>query len=304
VEAILSAGEATEGATLYVTLEPCNHHGRTPPCTEAILRAGISNVVFAIDDPNEGVLGGGADFLRLAGLDVQGGTLACEATYVNRFFLHHARTRRPWVITKFASSLDGKIATRSGESKWITGLESRARAHRLRAMVDAIAVGTGTVLADDPKLTVKEKYVPMPRQPIRIVLDSKCRTPKNAEVLSGAAPTLIIITEQCKKDFPNAEEITCGKEKVDLHRLMGILDQRGIRRLLVEGGEGVIWSFINEGLADEIYIFMGSMIIGGDISPTPAGGEGSASEDDIIPLTLRDVKRIGDGVLVHYEVNK
>jgi len=210
----------------------------------------------------------------------------------------------PHVIINCAMSADGKIALPIRRQTRISNEEDMRRVHELRHRCDAVLVGIGTVIADDPKLTVKEKYVPMPRQPIRIVLDSKCRTPKDAEVLSGAAPTLIIITEQCKKDFPNAEEITCGEEKVDLHRLMEILDERGIKRLLVEGGESVIWSFINEGLADEMFIFMGSMIIGGDISPTPAGGEGAASEDDIIPLTLRDVKRVGDGVLVHYEVNR
>jgi 2,5-diamino-6-(ribosylamino)-4(3H)-pyrimidinone 5'-phosphate reductase len=201
-------------------------------------------------------------------------------------------------------SADGKIALPMRRQTRISNEEDMRRVHELRHRCDAVLVGIGTVLADDPKLTVKERYVPMPRQPVRIVLDSNCRTPKNAEVLSGAAPTMIIVSEKCSKDFPNAEEVTCGDERIDLHRLMEILDERGIRNLLVEGGESVIWSFLNEGLADEMYIFMGSMIIGGDISPTPAGGLGAASEDDIIPLTLRDVKRIGDGVLVHYVVKK
>ncbi len=210
----------------------------------------------------------------------------------------------PYVIINCAMSADGKIALPIRKQTRISNEDDMRRVHELRHRSDAVLVGIGTVLSDDPKLTVKDRYVPNPRQPVRIVLDSKCRTPRNAEVLSGAAQTLMIITEQCSKDFPNAEEITCGKEKVDLHRLMEILDERGIRRLLVEGGESVIWSFLNEGLADELYIFMGSMVIGGDISPTPAGGMGAKTEEDIIPLILRDVKRLGDGVLVHYVVKK
>ena len=210
----------------------------------------------------------------------------------------------PYVIINCAMSADGKIALPSRKQTRISNEEDMRRVYELRHASDAVLVGIGTVLSDDPKLTVNDRYVPLPRQPVRIVLDSKCRTPRNAEVLSGVAPTLIIITEQCSKEFPNTETITCGKDKVDIHRLMEILDKRGIKKLLVEGGESVIWSFLNEGLADELYIFMGSMVIGGESSPTPAGGKGAQGEEDIIPLILKDVERMEDGVLVHYVVDK
>jgi 2,5-diamino-6-(ribosylamino)-4(3H)-pyrimidinone 5'-phosphate reductase len=165
-------------------------------------------------------------------------------------------------------------------------------------------VGIGTVLADDPKLTVKEKYVPDPKQPIRIVLDSTGRTPKNAEILSHEAKTIIFVSEEFNDEFEGAEIIVCGKEKVNLPKLCQILDERGIKILLVEGGEAVIWSFLKEKLVDEFNIFIGSMIIGGEKSPTPAGGEGVKTEGDILGLDLKKVEKMGDGILLSYGVKK
>ena len=210
----------------------------------------------------------------------------------------------PYVIINCAMSADGKIALPSRKQTRISNEEDMRRVHELRHASDAVLVGIGTVLSDDPKLTVKDKYVPNPRQPLRIVLDSRGRTPVGSEVLSDAAPTLIIVTEQCSNHFPNAEVITCGKDKVDLHMLMERQDSRGIKKLLVEGGESVIWSFLKERLADELYIFMGTMVIGGESSPTPAGGEGAQSEEEIISMILKDVNRFGEGVLLHYDVKK
>jgi 2,5-diamino-6-(ribosylamino)-4(3H)-pyrimidinone 5'-phosphate reductase len=165
-------------------------------------------------------------------------------------------------------------------------------------------VGIGTVLEDDPKLTVKKKYVPNPKQPIRIVLDSTGRTPKNAEVLSLDAKTIIFVSDKFQNEFEGAEIIVCGKERIDLPKLCQILDKRDIKTLLVEGGEEVIWSFLKDKLADEFHVFIGSMIIGGEKSPTPAGGEGVETEGDILGLDLKKVEKLGDGILLSYDVKK
>jgi 2,5-diamino-6-(ribosylamino)-4(3H)-pyrimidinone 5'-phosphate reductase len=201
-------------------------------------------------------------------------------------------------------SADGKIALPTRRQTRISNEEDMARVHKLRSQCDAILVGIGTVLADDPKLTVKEKYLPNPKQPIRIVLDSKGRIPEDSLVLSPDSPTLIAISEECTNQIEGAETIVCGKERVNLSQLCQILDKKGVKILLVEGGESVIWSFLKERLADEFNIFIGSMVIGGIKSPTPVGGEGVLSEEDILPLTLKNVERIGDGVLLQYGVKK
>jgi 2,5-diamino-6-(ribosylamino)-4(3H)-pyrimidinone 5'-phosphate reductase len=208
------------------------------------------------------------------------------------------------VIINCAMSADGKIALPSRRQTKISNEEDLIRVHEIRNECDAVLVGIGTVLSDDPKLTVKEKYIPNPKQPIRIVLDSMGRTPRDAEVLSPAAPTIVVVSEECNREIEGAEIIVCGKEKVDLPSLLELLEGKGIKRLLVEGGETVIWSFLSQGLADDFYIFVGSMVIGGKNSPTPAGGEGAESEDEILKLNLKGVKRLGDGVLLHFGVEK
>jgi 2,5-diamino-6-(ribosylamino)-4(3H)-pyrimidinone 5'-phosphate reductase len=201
-------------------------------------------------------------------------------------------------------SADGKIALPSRKQTRISNEEDMKRVHELRNQSDAILVGIETILSDDPKLTVKESYIPNPSNPVRIVLDSNGRIPEDAEVLSPVSPTIIAVTESCERNIDGVDLIICGKEEVDLPTLLDILDQRGIKNLLVEGGEKVIWSFLNQRLADELYIFVGSMVIGGIKSPTPAGGEGAQSEDEIIPLSLIEVNKIGDGVLLHYGLKR
>lgn len=210
----------------------------------------------------------------------------------------------PRVIVNCAMSADGKIALRTRRQTKISNEADRRRVHQLRNRCDAILVGIETVLADDPKLTVNPKYVKKPGQPIRIVLDSKGRTPSNALVLDGSARTIIVTSEKCQKVFKNAETIRCGKQEVDLRRLMAILDGRGVRSVLVEGGSRVIWSFLESKVADEVSIFIGSMIIGGEKAPTPAGGEGASDERAIVALRLKSIRALGDGVLVRYEVVK
>jgi 2,5-diamino-6-(ribosylamino)-4(3H)-pyrimidinone 5'-phosphate reductase len=201
-------------------------------------------------------------------------------------------------------SADGKIALKTRRQTKISNVEDERRVHRLRNASDAILVGVETVLSDDPKLTVKEKYVKRPRHPIRVVLDSKGRTPRDARVLDGASKTIVVTNERCRKEFSNARTIRCGKDEVDLERLMKILTKLGVRTLLVEGGSKVIWSFLKSRIADEVNIFVGSMAIGGDKAPTPAGGEGAISEDGIVALRLKRARVLGSGVHLTYEVVK
>lgn len=211
---------------------------------------------------------------------------------------------RPYVIINCAMSADGKIALPSRIQTRISNEEDIRRVHELRNNCDAILVGINTVLSDDPQLNVKSKYVKKRNKPIRIVLDSKGRVPLNANILDSSAKTIIVTSEQCEREIAKAEVIRCGDNRIDLHRLLAILYDRGIRNLLVEGGETIIWSFLKEGLVDELYIFVGSMIIGGRKSPTLAGGDGAQCFENIIPLTLKEMKQIGDGVLIQYTVKR
>jgi 2,5-diamino-6-(ribosylamino)-4(3H)-pyrimidinone 5'-phosphate reductase len=208
------------------------------------------------------------------------------------------------VIVNCAMSADGKIALRTRRQTEISNEADRRRVHQLRNRCDAILVGIETVLADDPKLTVNPKYVKKPRQPVRMVLDSNGRTPQGALVLDGSAKTIIVTNEKCRKVFRNAETIRCGKREVDLRKLMAILEGKGIRSVLVEGGSKVIWSFLASRIADEVNIFIGSMVIGGERSPTPAGGEGAPDERAIVALRLKSIRALGNGILVRYEVVK
>ncbi|UCE36050.1 MAG: 2,5-diamino-6-(ribosylamino)-4(3H)-pyrimidinone 5'-phosphate reductase [Thermoplasmata archaeon] len=210
----------------------------------------------------------------------------------------------PYIIINCAMSADGKIALPSRKQIRISNEEDLKRVHELRNECDAVLVGIGTVLSDDPKLTVKEKYVPNPKQPIRIVLDSKGRIPEDSLVLSPESPTIIAVSEECTNQIQGAETIICGKKKINLSQLCEILDEKGVKTLLVEGGEKVIWSFLKNRLADELNIFVGSMVIGGISSPTPVGGKGALKEEDILPLTLKKVEKLGDGVLLQYGVKR
>ena len=208
------------------------------------------------------------------------------------------------VIVNCAMSADGKIALRSRKQTQISNEPDKRRVHRLRNSADAILVGVETILSDNPKLTVNPKYVKSPRNPVRIVLDSRGRTPTHALVLDGRARTIIVTNEATRAKFPNAEMIRCGKKEVDLKKLMPLLEKRGIKKLLVEGGSRVIWSFLNSRIADEVYLFVGSMVIGGDEAPTPAGGEGAPDERSIVSLKLKDAKVVGNGILLTYKVVK
>lgn len=212
--------------------------------------------------------------------------------------------QRPKVIINCAMSADGKIALPTRIQTRISCEEDMARVHRLRNNCDAVLVGIGTILADDPKLTVKNEYVKNPRQPLRVILDSKCRIPANAQVLNGKAPTIIFTTVGHSKKIRNAEVIECGENKIYLKKCLSILHRKGVKTLLVEGGETVIWSFLKERLVDELYVYVGSMIIGGKTSPTMAGGEGIKKLEEAVKLRLKKATRIGDGMLLQYIVIK
>ena len=208
---------------------------------------------------------------------------------------------RPRVIINAAMSADGKIALSDGRGVRLSNEEDTRRVHRLRSQVDAILVGVGTVLMDDPNLTIKRQYA-QGRNPLRVVLDSDGKTPEHAHVLDGSAPTLIVTSDECERVFPRAEALRCGKDDVDLALLLDRLAQRGVRTVLVEGGSTVIWSFLRDGFADELKVFVASAVLGGHSAPTLAGGQGAASMDDSIRLRLDRAERLGDGILLEYAV--
>lgn len=248
VVALTAAGEAARGSTAVVTQEPCDHTGRTGPCSRALLAAGVRRVVIAVPDPSEWGAGG-AERLRRAGVEVVMGVLAEEATAGNEPWLTATRLRRPYVTWKFAATLDGRVAAADGTSRWITGEEARADVHRLRAEVDTMMVGVGTVLADDPHLTVREGGVLAQRQPLRVVVDSRGRTPEEARVRDDAAPTLIATAAET--------------EGVDLHRLLTTLYvEHGRRHVLLEGGPRLAGAMVREGLVDRVVAYLAPALLG------------------------------------------
>ena len=271
--ALAMAGPAARGATVYVTLEPCRHHGRTPPCTEALIAAGVARVVVAVRDPDPRVDGAGLAQLRAAGIAVEEGLLAAEAEEVNAGFFSRVRRGRPLVTLKLASTLDGRIATRAGESQWITGEPARRMAHALRGRNDALLVGVGTVLADDPDLTCRlAGYQPV--RPVRVVADSHLRTRLTCRLVATAAqtPTWLIARDGADPERHRALEqagvgvitVAAGSPGVDLSAALTVLAARGITRLLVEGGAQIAAALLRADLVDRIAWFHAPTIMGGD----------------------------------------
>ena len=302
VQAIANAGADAAGATLYVTLEPCNHHGRTGPCTDAILEAGIARVVVGYADPAPHVPA--ADKLRAAGVEVEMGVLEEECAALVVDFEKHIKTGLPYVTLKAAITLDGKIATRTGDSKWITGKEARTEAHRMRADADAILVGIGTVLADDPALTVRHVEGP---NPLRVVLDADLRTPEHAAVLgedADAPGTLIFHAEDADEARarslarPGVELVRVPRaaQGVDLPAVLRALGQRGVLRLLVEGGGHVHGAFLD--LADHAALFVAPRIIGDADALSFAAGAGVESIGQAWQLRDTRVRTVGTDLLV------
>ncbi len=284
--ALEKAGEQARGATLYVNLEPCNHHGRTGPCTEAIIRAGISRVVAAMQDPNPLVSGRGFARLVEAGVKVKEGVLEDKARQLNEAFIRYIIAGRSFVSVKVAMSLDGKIATSTGDSHWITGEKARQFVHRLRDHSDAIMVGIDTVLKDNPRLTTRIEGGGG-RDPVRVIVDSSARLPLDARVIesSASAKTIVAVTEQassekCRSLKARGVEILtlpAREGRVDLTLLLKALGERKLVNLLVEGGGTLNYSLIEQSLVDKLYIFIAPLIIGGRESPTAFGGTGVAA---------------------------
>jgi diaminohydroxyphosphoribosylaminopyrimidine deaminase / 5-amino-6-(5-phosphoribosylamino)uracil reductase len=312
IEALAMAGPRARGATLYVTLEPCAHHGRTPPCAPAVIAAGVSRVVAAIEDPNPLVAGRGLAAMRDAGVDVTVGMLAEEATRQNRVFLTAVREERPHVTLKAAASLDGRLADVHGASRWITGEEARARAHRLRAESDAVVVGIGTVLQDDPRLDVRLGE-PWPREPFRVVLDSTARTPMDARLLTAGSVARALIA--VGGDAPaarveglratGATVLTCasGDRRVDLRLLLRELFSREVRAILVEGGSEVHGAFLEAGLVDRVAVFLAPILLGGREAPTMVQGRGLDLKS-AVRLGPLSTTPLGDDLLVEADVRR
>ena len=319
--ALAAAGAAAAGATCYVTLEPCAHHGRTPPCADALLAAGVARVVAAVTDPDPRARGAGLERLRAAGVRVDIGAGAAAAAEQNAAYLTHRRLGRPRVTLKAAASLDGKVAAPDGTSQWITGPAARSDAHRLRAEADAVAVGAGTALADDPRLTVR-----LPgftgRQPLRVLVDAAGRVGAGGHLFDGEAETLVATTPAAPATAVDAwkaagaEVLVCQPttvtvgglrggarcppvgQGVDLNDLTRVLGERGVLELLVEGGPRLQASLWGAGLADRLVWYLAPLAIGGEAAPGLLGGAGAATLADARRLRLASVDRLGDDLRV------
>jgi diaminohydroxyphosphoribosylaminopyrimidine deaminase/5-amino-6-(5-phosphoribosylamino)uracil reductase len=307
VNALAAAREAASGATLYVTLEPCCHQGKTPPCTDAVLRAGVARVVAAMHDPFPQVSGKGAETLRAGGVTVEVGVGEAEARRLNAPYLTLLAKGRPYVHAKWAMTLDGKIATRAGDSKWISCPGSRRLVHELRGRVDGVLVGVGTARADDPRLTARP---PGPRTAARVVLDSRCRLPPDSALARTAreVPVLVAATAQAPPDDVAAlqalgcEVLTLPADaagRADVAALLAELGRRRWTNLLVEGGAGVFGSLRDADVIDEVHVFIAPRLAGGAAAPSPVGGRGVERIAEALPLTELHVERVDGDVLLH-----
>jgi diaminohydroxyphosphoribosylaminopyrimidine deaminase/5-amino-6-(5-phosphoribosylamino)uracil reductase len=307
VHALRDAGRRAHGGTLYVTLEPCSHHGRTPPCTEAIVGAGVARVVAAIQDPNPLVDGTGLARLRDAGIRVDVGLDAAVAGRLIEAFATAITTGLPFVTLKLAMSLDGRVAARDGSSRWITGEASRRDAHRLRSEHDAVMVGAGTAIADDPALTVRMVDY-LGRQPIRIVVDGTGRLPPRGRLFDGRSPVWILTGSETPGAVTHAWEAAgariwtvAGGSPVDVRAgLAAWADDtdRPLRSVLIEGGPTLAWSAISEGLVDRLVVYVAPLLIGGVDAPAALGGEGVATIASAIPIEIEDIDRLGDDLRI------
>lgn len=311
VDALKQAGSNAAGATAYVTLEPCRHFGKTPPCTRALIEARVARVVVALTDPFLQVAGGGIRELREAGIEVATGVLEREATSLLAPYLKRLRTGRPWVHAKWAATWDGRIAAPAGDSKWITSEASRVRVHELRGKMDAIVVGIGTVLADDPQLTVRP---PGPRTPTRIVLDSTLRTPTGSALARTARETPTLIA--CGPTYSAADrealealgvEVVCLGAPARAERAAALLDELGRRNMtnvFVEGGAQTLGSFFDASEVDEVHAFFAPKLIGSAFASGPIGGEGRDTMADAVALEEVRIEAIGDDVYLNGRVAK
>ena len=308
VMALREAGDAARGAEVYATLEPCSHVGRTPPCTEALIAAGVAAVHYSIEDPDRRVAGSGARALREAGIEVTLGDGADEASRVNEAYLKHRRTGRPFVIAKFATSLDGRIAAASGDARWVSGEEARAWVHDLRTKVDAIIVGSGTVLADDPHLTARPGGVLAEEQPLRIVIDAGGRVPATSRVFDDAAPTLLATTIPTPVEWRESiaargvEVVVLGSASDGRHvyigELLRLLGTRQMLTVLVEGGGGLLGAMFDQHYVDRLYAVIAPVVIGSANAPAAVTGQGASVMSEAPRLRDVTVERLGEDVLI------
>lgn len=301
--------EDPEGGELYVTLEPCSHFGHTPPCTEIIIEKKIKKVYIGAIDPNPIVSGMGIKILREKGIEVEIGLLEKECRKLAEAFHWFQSTQKPYVALKYAMTADGKIATSTGDSKWISNEESRENVHKLRSVYDGIMVGIGTVLADDPMLTSR---IPGGKNPVRIIVDSRMRIPYESKIVETAKDisTILIATEmeydKAKKDYLEAKGVKVvmtktRKGRVDIEDMMGKLGEMGIGSILVEGGGDLNFSIIERNSFNKIYCYIAPKILGGNRSRTPIAGEGFDKICEARELTIEDTMLIGQDILAVYE---
>ncbi|HEX6207052.1 MAG TPA: bifunctional diaminohydroxyphosphoribosylaminopyrimidine deaminase/5-amino-6-(5-phosphoribosylamino)uracil reductase RibD [Actinomycetota bacterium] len=311
IRALEAAGPRARGATLYVSLEPCSHHGRTPPCAPRVADAAPVRVVAAITDPNPLVDGASLRLLRERGVEVTLGVLAEEASRQNRAFLRHIRTGLPFVTLKMAASLDGKAAARDGSSRWITGEEARADVHLLRASADAILVGAGTAFRDDPSLTVRlPSYRGAPK--LRVVVDGRGIVPDTHRLFDGEAPTLVATTERAPRGRREAwrraadvlELEDAGDGLIPLDRLMQELGKRDVQHVLVEGGPTLAWEMVERDVVDELILYVAPVLVGGEGAPSVLMGGGTPSIGDGRAVTIREVSRMGPDLKVVADVHR
>ena len=305
IVALDGARESVRGATLYVTLEPCCHHGKTPPCSEAVLRAGIGRVVAAMADPFPQVSGQGIERLRGAGVPVESGLCEAEARQLNAPYLKLVTTGVPYVRLKWAMTLDGKMATESGDSKWISNERSRQLAHRLRGRVDAVVIGIGTALADDPLLTARP---PGPRTATRVVLDSSARLPVTSQLARGAKESAVLVVTNEKAPRERVQklgELGCevlalpaNDGRPDVVQLLREMGRRRYTNVLVEGGSGVPGSFLDAGAVDEVHVFLAPKLLGGARAPSPGAGHGVGRIADALSFPNQAIEMLdGDAYL-------
>lgn len=306
--ALACCTEPPQGATLYVTLEPCSHYGKTPPCTDAILESGISRVVIGSSDPNPLVAGKGIRILRQHGIEVTEGVLQKDCASLNEVFFHFIQTKTPYVVMKYAMTTDGKIATRSGKSKWVSGEAARRRVQEDRHRYSGIMAGVGTILADDPLLTCR---LPDGKNPFRIICDTRLRTPLDAQVVktAGLVPTLIATCSSDKSSARPYREAGCEvlvlPEKdghVDLRVLMSALGEKKIDSVLLEGGGTLNWSVLQSGIVNKVQAYIAPKLFGGENAKSPIEGAGVENPEGAFRLAPPQVTRLGDNILLESEV--
>jgi len=314
IDALKNSTESPKGSTLYINLEPCCHFGKTPPCTETLIKSRIKKVAAAMADPNPAISGQGFEQLRKAGIETTIGLLEKESREINRPYLTRLKENRPFIALKIAQSLDGKIAAHTGQSKWITGEKARAFGHKLRFEYDAILVGINTVLNDNPSLNYQmtgiTRNLLTRKRYLKVILDSEARLPLQAKIWDRESRVVVAVTKKASADRlrclkkKGAQIIVAGSQKVDLKKLLDFLYIREVGSILVEGGAATNGSFVDAGLVDLIYLFQAPLIIGGEGAKTSIAGKGFASPDSALHLHLKSIRRLDADRLFVYITEK